>query len=71
MAVLSKSGQIRFFVAGHPVVHYPVVLVDLEVQDQGLRSAQRDEVFSQGAYELVGVFNHVFGETVHSEINGC
>ena len=55
----------------NPVVNNFVVFVKLQVQDQGLWSAQRDEVFAEGPHELVWIFYHFFGEAIHSEVDGC
>ncbi len=54
----------------HFVVHDSVVFVQLQVQNHSLRSAQRDKLLSQRAYELIRVFNQVSGEAVHSEVEG-
>jgi len=40
------------------------------VQNHGFGSAQRNEVFSQSANKLFGVFDKIFGEAVNSKVDG-
>lgn len=53
------------------MVHDIVVLIQLQMQNQRLWSAQRNQIFPQRANKLIWIFDHLFGEAVHSEVDGC
>lgn len=53
----------------HTMVCNVVVTVQLKVQDQSFRSAQGDEIFAKGSYELIWIVDQISREAVDTEVD--
>jgi len=47
-----------------------VITVQFQMQDHSFRSAQWDEIFSKCSDKFIRIVDQIFGEAVHTEVDG-